>query len=75
MTPRISKAINIFLEALKDGTLAKGTCTACAVGNLVAAGMDAKVYKEFGVFYCDKDNSKWNQLFVTMNGDENFKSA
>lgn len=39
MTPRISHAIDIFLDAINNGTLAKGDCTACAVGNLVRVGM------------------------------------
>lgn len=42
MTPRISKAIDIFLDALNKGLLASGTCACCAVGNLVAAAMGYK---------------------------------
>lgn len=42
MTPRIERAINVFLDAINNGTLAKATCAACAVGNLVAAGMKIK---------------------------------
>src|SRR3972149_2396144 len=34
ITPRISKAVDIFLDAINNGTLAKGDCTKCAVGNL-----------------------------------------
>ena len=34
MTTRINKAMDIFLKALEEGTLAKGSCTKCAVGNL-----------------------------------------
>ena len=43
MTERISKAIDIFLDAVNNGTLAKGTCIACAVGNLVAHGMGGEI--------------------------------
>ncbi len=39
MTPRIQKAIDIFLDAINNGTLAKGACTACAVSHLAAHGM------------------------------------
>lgn len=34
MTPRIQRAIDIFLDAINNGTLAKGICAKCAVGNL-----------------------------------------
>lgn len=43
LTSRISKAIDIFLDAINEGTLAKGTCAACAVGNLVAKGIGMKI--------------------------------
>lgn len=42
MTPRIQKAIDIFLDAINEGTLAKGTCLACACGNLVAKSLGIK---------------------------------
>lgn len=44
MTPRIQKAIDIFLDALNNGTLAKGACSACACGNLVATAMGIKAF-------------------------------
>jgi len=34
MSPRILRAIDVFLDAINNGTLAKGDCTMCAVGNL-----------------------------------------
>lgn len=43
MTPRIQRAIDIFLDALNNNTLAAGTCKACACGNLVAASMNLEV--------------------------------
>lgn len=43
MQKRVERAIDIFLDAIANGTLAKATCTACAVGNLVAHGMGIKV--------------------------------
>lgn len=36
MTPRIKRAIDVFLEAVESGTLGSGKCTICAVGNLCA---------------------------------------
>jgi hypothetical protein len=72
MTKRIQNAIDIFLDAINEGTLAKGTCTACAVGNLVAHGMGSKVVKEnfFTAFrhYTTKPdvpNYDWAYLFST----------
>lgn len=71
MTPRIQKAIDIFLDAINEGTLAKGTCTACAVGNLVAHGMGAKIgYTGDGYRAVDSNGfpvvvSEWNRFFVT----------
>lgn len=65
MTPRVQRAINIFLDALNEGTLAKGTCTACAVGNLVSAGMGGKILPKQDPLYliCDKPNSNWGKAF------------
>ncbi len=42
MTERINEAIEVFLKAIEVGSLAKGNCAACAVGNLVAHGMIEK---------------------------------
>lgn len=39
MSPRTQKAIDIFLDALNEGTLTKGDCAACAVGTLCRTGM------------------------------------
>jgi len=50
MTKRIQNAIDIFLDAINNGTLAAGTCTACAVGNLVAAGIGYEIDKDFNSF-------------------------
>lgn len=39
MSPRIQRAIDVFLDALNEGTLkARSTC-GCAVGNLILAGV------------------------------------
>lgn len=74
MTQRIEHAIDIFLDALNKGTLAKGTCAACAVGNLVADGMGGKISIVNGVFKCDEYNSRWNILFMTDNqGNQDFR--
>ena len=46
MTPRIQEAIDVFLDAINNGTLAKGTCTACAVGNLAAHYTNGKIFRK-----------------------------
>jgi hypothetical protein len=69
MTQRFEKAYNALYNAFMNDTLAKGTCIACAVGNIVADAMGAKVYKqkELGIilFRCDYVNFWWNDLFFT----------
>lgn len=61
MTERIEKVINIFLDAINEGTLAKGTCVACAVGNLVAHGMNLNI-KDLD--WCTfTPNTEWRKLF------------
>ena len=46
MTPRIQKAIDIFLDSLNNNTLISGNCSACAVGNLVADAFGIKLITE-----------------------------
>lgn len=73
MEQRVKNAIAVFIKAIDTRTLAKGTCVACAVGNLVAAGKGAKitkVEKSFGQieFESTEKNWFWKQLFMTSNG-------
>ena len=76
MTNRIEKAIDIFLDAVNNGTLAKGTCIACAVGNLVAHGMNGTISKrksivdEYSTFESDVNSSAWSSAFVTTEGEQ-----
>jgi regulator of sigma D len=67
MTNRFDKAYNALYNGFMNGTLAKGTCHACAVGNMVADAMDAKIYydKENSSLICNKDNAFWGSLFAT----------
>jgi hypothetical protein len=73
MTERITKAIDIFLDAVNKGTLAKGTCVACAVGNLVAHGMGGEI--KFNperdwenMFQSNVNNAEWKYAFCTREG-------
>ena len=69
MTQRFEKAYNALYNAFMNDTLAKGTCTACAVGNIVADAMGAKVYSQEDMnsirFHCSNDNYWWGEMFVT----------
>lgn len=74
MTQRIQEAIDIFLDAISEGTLAKGSCIACAVGNLIAAGKGGKIEREIskkGIisFGCTVENTHWAMLFTTLISD------
>ena len=72
MTQRFEKAYNALYNAFMNDTLASGTCSACAVGNIVADAMGGKVEKLNTIeFICDIDNEWWNNLFITSsNGQE-----
>ncbi len=72
MTKRIQNAIDIFLDAINNGTLAKGTCIACAVGNLVAAGMGGVIKVDEEGLRCSKENHHWGMLFTTCGGEQDF---
>lgn len=73
MTTRFNNAINALVQAFFTDTLAKGTCTACAVGNICAAAMGAKVVPyahSKNLFAAIKEgkevnNYSWNCLFFT----------
>lgn len=76
MTERVQKAIDVFLDAINQGTLAKGNCHMCAVGNLVREGMlkdpnhkvlRNKVLRNDVVEVGDINNANWNNLFYTTN--------
>lgn len=78
MTQRIIKAIDIFLDAINEGTLAKGSCMACAVGNLVAHGLGGKITIVNGLgTSCDHptlghsiENGLWGSAFITEDGEQ-----
>jgi hypothetical protein len=43
---RFDRTIKVLVNAFFNGTLAKGTCAACAVGNMVAAAIRLKLTRE-----------------------------
>jgi hypothetical protein len=73
MTPRFEKAYNALYNAFMNNTLAKGTCTACAVGNIVADALGGKVYKKGDEYKCDIHNGWWSKFFVTITNEQEIK--
>jgi hypothetical protein len=67
MTQRFEKAYNALYNAFMNDTLAKGSCCACAVGNIVADAMGGNVYKEKSRFEygCNVMNLWWAAMFMT----------
>lgn len=47
MTQRVQKAIDIFLDALNEGTLDIGSCASCAVGSLLRASLLEKYPEKY----------------------------
>lgn len=76
MTPRFEKAYNALYNAFMNDTLAKGTCRACAVGNIVADAMGTTIekykneHREFVTYECKLDNTFWSKLFFTVDGEQ-----
>ncbi len=68
MTPRFEKSYNALYNAFMNDTLAKGTCTACAIGNIVADSMGEKIVKINGSFYTMESVSFWSDIFYTSSG-------
>lgn len=70
MTERFKKAYDSLVRAYFEGTLAKGTCVACGVGNIVADAMGGKITvdTEYEVASCTTDNTFWGTLFATQSG-------
>lgn len=78
MTPRIEKAIDIFLDAINEKTLVSRSCSACAVGNLVAHGYRSAIIIDFrsGTVKVDgKENYNWSTLFLTNSNGQKIRSS
>lgn len=63
---RFNKAISALVQAFFNETLAKGSCTACAVGSIIAANIGATIEKKS--FQCDMSLRPWIEVFAT-NGE------
>jgi len=72
---RFNRAYTALVNAYHNGTLAKGHCSACAVGNMVASSHRLMVPNPLELTYQtsiltkdDLDISDWKFLFETHNG-------
>lgn len=65
MTPRIQKAIDIFLDAINKNTLSRGDCNACAVGNLCAAALNIEISEQDLSSDALQPQGRWSNLFYT----------
>lgn len=77
MENRVERAINALLDALKEHTLAKFSCAACAVGNIIAYNCGYKIEKCISMYYRWKSedrivNTYWEDVFSTTNGKQSF---
>jgi hypothetical protein len=72
MTKRFEKAYNALYSAFMNDTLAKGSCVACAVGNIVADAMGGKVSYNSDIYdwQCDLENAWWSDMFVTCDTEQ-----
>jgi hypothetical protein len=79
MIKRFDNAIDALVKGFMNGTLVKGTCTACAVGNIVAKAVDGKITKTVSVnglpkpntildFSCSVSNAQWGTVFLSGGG-------
>jgi hypothetical protein len=63
MSPRVQRAIDIFLDAINNNTLQKGDCRYCAVGNLCrVANIPHKSISHIDI----PVESRWRFLFETQ---------
>ena len=65
---RFNNAISALVKGYMNNTLRKGTCTTCAVGNIVAASLGVEVdvsdNEQFDKY------GEWSNVFVTLDNGE-----
>lgn len=71
MKATFEKTVDILVKAYLNGTLEHGKCSACAVGNLVAAAKGTSpIPLVYGGFHFDTfangDNANWHHVFMTV---------
>jgi hypothetical protein len=68
---RFNDAISALVKGYINGTLAKGSCEACAVGNIVAKGIGCDIVSHDSVFDWIGQVPSWFLVFITeSNGNQ-----
>lgn len=72
---RFDAATNALYKAFFNGTLAKGTCVACACGNIVSDAVGGTIYLEYGNFEstCRNKQDIWYDMFWTSKGEQTLR--
>lgn len=78
MTATFENTVSILVKAYLEGTLLKGHCCACAVGNICASAVGAKIieverwkgnYSSSGTADWDTGSPRWASVFLTVEED------
>jgi hypothetical protein len=71
---RFNNAITALVRAFFNGTLAKGSCSACAVGNMIAFGMGKQIDLDKYNYWKDGTRVTWDNIFCTSGANQYFFS-
>lgn len=67
-----NRTISILVNAYHNNTLQHGYCSACAVGNLVAAGINTEA-KKSGTEFQNGVLAVWDRVFMTTDRGQYFE--
>jgi hypothetical protein len=70
MSPRTQAVIDIFLDAINRGTLAKGSCICCAVGNICAHYSGYEIPETWRDENKKYPHTAWSNLFCTVDFEQ-----
>jgi hypothetical protein len=69
---RFNNAITALVKGFFEGTLFKNSCSACAVGNMVAYSLNYKIDNDKGNNWADGTMTAWDSVFTTSYGKQKF---
>lgn len=73
---RFDNAISALVNAFLNDTLAKGDCSACAVGNIVARAICYEIPKSASIrTISNPPNRYWSRVFMTIKGKQFVKPS
>ena len=67
MTTRFKNAYDALYKAFMNGTLAKGSCSACAIGNIVSAAQKGTIEIINNEVFSSTRSHFWSKIFITEN--------